>query len=71
MEGLQPKFLPDVRKNHSWWIHLVISHFNQCSTTGTAKAMVYAILPVGWVHIKDPLPLTGKNSSGGSRFRII
>ena len=32
----------------SWWTNLVISRCIQCSTTGVTKAVVYAILSVGW-----------------------
>ena len=39
-------------------------------TTGVTKAVVCAILSVGWlVHIKEPLLLIGKSSlCGGSGF---
>ena len=39
----------------------LFSHVCQCSTTGIAKAMVCAILSVGWC-IRDPLVLVGKTS---------
>ena len=32
----------------SWWTNQVISRCIQCSTTGVTKAVVYAILSVGW-----------------------
>ena len=32
----------------SWWTHSAISHSSQCSMTGVTKAMVCAILSVGW-----------------------
>ena len=32
----------------SWWTHWDISCFTQCSTTGVTKAVVCAILFVGW-----------------------
>ena len=34
--------------NPSWWTHLAISRFSQCSTTGVTKAVVCVILFVGW-----------------------
>ena len=43
----------------------------QCTTTGVTKAVVCAILSVGWVHIKEPLLLIGKSSPcGGSGFPL-
>ena len=36
------------RIDPSWWTHWAISHSSQCSTTGVLKAVVCAILSVGW-----------------------
>ena len=38
----------DRRIDSSWWTHSAISHSSQCSTTGVTKAVVCAILSVGW-----------------------
>ena len=54
----------------SVWTHWAISCCSQCSTTGVTKALVCAILSVGW-YIYDPLLLFGKSSPcGGSRFPL-
>ena len=34
--------------NPSWWTHIASSCSSQCSTTGVTKAVVCAILSVGW-----------------------
>ena len=58
-----------------WLVHLLAtqylgySHrFSQCSTTGVTNAMVYVILSVGVLHIKEPLLVirtsTPSDSSG-------
>ena len=36
------------RIDPSWWTHWAISHSSQCSITGVTKAVVCAILSVGW-----------------------
>ena len=36
------------RIDPSWWTHRAISRSSQCTTTGLTKAMVRAILSVGW-----------------------
>ena len=36
------------RIDPSWWTHGAISRSSQCSTTGVTKAVVCAILSVGW-----------------------
>ena len=38
----------DRRIDPSWWTHSAISRSSQCSTTGVTKAVVCAILSVGW-----------------------
>ena len=46
-----------------------ISHFNQWSTTGPSKVVVFPVCVQ--VHIKDPLLLIGKsNLCGDSRFPL-
>ena len=32
----------------SWWTHLATSRSSQCSTSGVTKAVVCAMLSVGW-----------------------
>ena len=44
------------------------SRSSQCSTTGVTKAVVYAILSCGMVHIKEPLRLIGKSSPCGDSW---
>ena len=39
---------------------------SQCSTTGVTKAVVCAILSVGWCILKEPLLLIDKSSLCGS-----
>ena len=52
------------------WTHCAISRFSQCSTTGVTKAVVCAILSVGW-NIREPLRLIEKSSlCGGSGFLL-
>ena len=36
------------RSDTPWWTHGAISHSSQCSMTGVPKAVVCAILSVGW-----------------------
>ena len=36
------------RIDPSWWTHCAMSRSSQCSTTAVTKAVVYAILSVGW-----------------------
>ena len=38
----------DGRIDPSWWAHWTISRSSHCSTTGVTKAVVCAILSVGW-----------------------
>ena len=38
----------DRRIDPSWWTHQAISCSSQCSITDVTKAMVCAILSVGW-----------------------
>ena len=49
-----------------------ISHSSQCSTTGVTKAVLSNYPLCEMMHIKDSLPLLGKNSScsGGSGFSL-
>ena len=38
----------DRRIDPSWWTHWAISRSSQCSMTGVTKAVVCAVLSVGW-----------------------
>ena len=59
------------RIDPSWGTHWAISRSSQCPMTGVTKAVVYVILFVGFMHIKEPLLLIGKSSPcGGSGFPL-
>ena len=51
----------------SWWTHSAISRFSQIHRSCITKAVICAILFVGWmVYKKEPLLLIGKSSPRGS-----
>ena len=62
--------LKNSRIDPLWWTHRAISRSSQCSITGVTKAVVCAILYMGWC-IKEPMLLIGKSSPcGGSEFPL-
>ena len=56
--------------NPSWWTYRAISHFVQCSMTGATKAVVCAILSVGWCIYKIPSCYFKSGPGSGSRFSL-